>query len=605
MRLVTAEVLRDFNLNGAKYYPGSKITADESVIVSLGSAVDYSAKDNITYVDSYGAVGDGVSNDSAALQLASDYAGVGGSVVLTPGKTYLIDRKITLLAKQKLIGYGAKIKRRNQIVTTSSATVTHGSTSVVVADVTGFEVGQLIGLYVDATHYTTSNSRIASIDTATNTISVMNSAFSLFGGSSCVNPYVFLSFDAIHTAEGCEILGLTVDGNKSNWSYYRWEITTDIKAIGSNNTIRDVIIDSSPGESIQETGSGNYASTGNVFDANTITNINGNGIHLSGSQGTRITDSTIYNTNLQGTTVGHNGGCITVSNGARDYLVSGCRLELGRTGVGEIDSADNSRLRIVNNDILNMSTYMIEARGFNQSISDISILGNRFYNDTAPAAADLIPIDISDTGSGTASRISINNNQFFNASINLTKVSNACVMGNVMDMTYQATDTYHNSIEITTGTDVVIAGNTTKYGNTAISMNGNLTNVNVFGNVISKPHYYGIFGIGSTNRNLSFIGNSIDMDNNVNSSAQAMTVGANSVTRNNNVTITAGHSCIRVNGVANAVVQNNTARSYAANKTIRVETGSTGYVVTDNQVTHSILDTPAVGVRVANNDIIV
>lgn len=54
-----------------------------------------------------------------------------------------------------------------------------------------------------------------------------------------------------------------------------------------------------------------------------------------------------------------------------------------------------------------------------------------------------------------------------------------------------------------------------------------------------------------------------------------------------------------------AVVQNNTARSYAANKTIRVETGSTGYVVTDNQVTHSILDTPAVGVRVANNDIIV
>lgn len=64
MRLVTAKVTRDCFLNGVKYVPGSSITADHSVIVSLGSAVDYSAKDNITYVDSYGAAGDGITNDS-------------------------------------------------------------------------------------------------------------------------------------------------------------------------------------------------------------------------------------------------------------------------------------------------------------------------------------------------------------------------------------------------------------------------------------------------------------------------------------------------------------------------------------------------------------
>ncbi|GKS69936.1 hypothetical protein W03_19400 [Nitrosomonas sp. PY1] len=542
--------------------------------------------------------------DSTTIQNAINSAGVGGIINLTPGKTYLVDRKIQLLPKQKIFGYGAIVKRINQIITTSSATITNGATSIVVANVTGFEVGQQIGLYVDSTHYTTSNSKIASIDTATKTISVMGASFTLAGGLNCVSPKVFLSFDTIFTADGCEIFGLTLNGNRSNWSYYRWEIASEIHAAHSNNTIRDVTIDAAPGEAIQETGSGNYASIGNVFDANTITNCNGNGIHLSGSQGTRITNNYIYNTNIQGSVVGHSGGSITVSNGARDYLIQGNRLELGRAGVGEIDSVDNSRFRIVDNDIINMSTYMIEARGPNRSITDITVADNRFYNDTPLAASDLIAVDVSDTGSGTATRINISNNQFYNAGINLSRVSDVVVTGNVMAMVYQASDTYHNPIKISTATDTIVNGNTIKYGYASISLNGNLTNVSILGNVLSKPYYYGIFGVGSANSNLSFTANNISMDNNVSNSAQGMTLGANAVARNNNIMMTKGHSGIRVNGVANAIVQNNTVRSYAANKTIRIETGSTGYIVSENQVNYAVSDIPAVGIRVSNNDIV-
>ena len=73
----------------------------------------------------------------------------------------------------------------------------------------------------------------------------------------------------------------------------------------------------------------------------------------------------------------------------------------------------------------------------------------------------------------------------------------------------------------------------------------------------------------------------------------------------NNIKMTAGHSCLRINAQPNVIIQGNTCRTFAAGKSIRVEAGSTGYVVADNQITHAVLDTPAVGVRVANNDIIV
>ena len=54
------------------------------------------------------------------------------------------------------------------------------------------------------------------------------------------------------------------------------------------------------------------------------------------------------------------------------------------------------------------------------------------------------------------------------------------------------------------------------------------------------------------------------------------------------------------------VARGNVVRgSYTWGTTIKVDTGATGYVITDNAVNKAIVDTPAVGVRVANNDVIV
>lgn len=426
-----------------------------------------------TSIDSFGAVGNGVTVDSLAIQNAISAAGVNGTLVFTPGKSYLVDRIMQLLPGQTILAYGAQIKRQQQFVTTSSATIVQGATSVVVASVTGFAVGQQIALLTDATHYATSNSTINAIDSGTNTISVVGSAFNLLDGLSCVAPSVFLSFDVFRTAAGCKIYGLEFDGNKANWGFYRWELTNEIHAYQGSNTIEDCFFANAPGEVIQESGFSNFASLGNSFRSNHIEFANGNGIHLSGSTGTRVVGNFITDTNLQGATIGHNGGSITVSNGVVDYLIDGNRLANGRSGVGEISSADNSGYIITNNHIKNMSTYMIESRGFNAAITDINISGNTFYNDTAPAAAVLINVNLEDTGTSTLSRLVIANNEFFNTGCHISKAKGVSAIGNSFTTTYQASDTFHNAFTLGDLSEASIVGNSTKNGNAGITLNDN------------------------------------------------------------------------------------------------------------------------------------
>lgn len=556
-------------------------------------------------VDYYGAAGDGVTVDSSAIALAVAAAGVNGVLRFTPNKTYLVDRSIVLLGGQTLIGFGATVKRKAQTTTTTTTGITTASTSsVTVSAGTGanFSVGQTISASNGA-NYCNQNITIQSI---VGDVITTSTTFYLSGGSPWSGTTtIALSFHTITTAAGCSIYGLSIDGNKANWSLNRWEITNEILAVGANQVIEHVSINNAPGEAIMETGAGNFADAGNKYKNNTITNCNGNGFHLSASNGVQVVGNYIYNTNIDGATVGHNGGCITLSNGIKDALISGNHLDTGRSGVGQVDSSDNSLISIVGNTVHNMSAYMLELRGYDANVTDILVTGNRFYNDTAPAAGSLINVAIEDTHVGSISRISVTANNFYNAGLVCGAIVGCSITGNLFENTYQANDTYHNAIVLTKGTHIAIFGNVIKYGNAGITLNGNLTGVTVSGNNCSLQYYYGIYAVGSTNSNVMLSNNSVVQDNNVNGSAQAFVIGPNSVAKNNNINITAGYCGLRVNGVANAVVQGNTVRASGAGKTIRVETGSTGYVVTENTVNYAVVDTPGVGVRVANNDVIV
>lgn len=548
-------------------------------------------------------VGDGANSDHEAFAAAIDAAGVGGVIALMPGAKYVLDRRIILPTGLRLVGNGAVIKRPAQRITSTTSVITSGSTNqIVVADPSIFEVGQQINV-AQGVNYGTQNVTIIDINGSliTTATSFVLSAGSPWSGTT----QVFTAYDMISTSPYCTLQELEFDGNKANWAYARWENVSEVKALGERNVVLDCYIHDAPGEAITETASANFANFGNQYKGNLITGINGNGIHLSGSRGAQVIGNHIRNTNLQGASVGHNGGCVTISNGVVDLLVANNHLESGRAGVGQVDSSDNSRISITGNTVVNMSAWMLELRGYDANVTDVSVTGNRFHNDTAPAAAGLIAVDITDTNVGSISRVNVSANQFFNAGLKVGRLHSAAISGNCFETAYQAADTFHDSIRAATLTAVAITGNTTKNGNAGIALTGNLTDVVVTGNSLNKPYYYGIFAQGATNLNVLVANNGVSMDNNVNSSARGIVVGANVAARGNNINMIAGFCGIRVEGVANAVVQGNTVRGAGAGKSIRVETGSTGYVVVDNQVSHAVTDTPAVGVRVANNDVIV
>jgi hypothetical protein len=563
---------------------------------------------DIINVADFGAVGDGTTNDSAALLAAITAAGTNGSINLTAGKTYLVDRRIKLLSGQTLIGYGATIKRRAQIISTTTTSITSGSTNVITLASGGgalFSVGQSIDVY-NGSNYGTQNVTISSIvgDVVTTASSFVLSAGSPFTGTTTV----VLSFDTLATTDLSNIFGVTIDGNKSNWSYYHWEVTAEI-GVGmtvGKTTIRDCIINNAAGEGILDHSDG--SAIGNKYVNNVITNTNGNGIHLSGCVGTIVSNNYIYNTNIQGTAMGHDGGGICISALVSDYIISNNFVSTGRCGVGQIDQSDNSAFVIAGNTFRDMTAYMLEIRGFNAAIVDGLVANNRFYNTTAPAAAAMICVSIEDTNTLDIGRFVVSGNQFHNAGLIVSRTTNLSITGNSFEVDYQASDTYHSHIYFnSTVSNITVSGNSTRYGISGVAINtGTNSNINIIGNSIEKPYYYGVYdGTGGTAITIS--NNNINMDNNVNtgSASAILTFGPNTVIKNNNIKMTAGYCGIRVYGTANTMVQCNTVRGAAAGKTIRVETGSTGYVVGENQINYAVTDVPAVGVRVSNNDIIV
>lgn len=218
----------------------------------------------------------------------------------------------------------------------------------------------------------------------------------------------------------------------------------------------------------------------------------------------------------------------------------------------------------------------------------------------------MVSVCIGDTNTNDFCRLAVTGNQLHNSGVLIERSTGITVTGNSFGVDYQESDLYHKHIIIDNCVGIVVSGNSTIFGNTGITLVGVNSNLNIVGNSIEKPYYYGIYDVGGTVINIAE--NTINMDTNVNFSSQAIcadtTTGAGSTIKGNNIQMAAGYAGIRINGVANSVVRGNTVRCSGAGKSIRIETGSAGYVVAENQVNYAIVDTPSAGIRVANNDVI-
>lgn len=153
-----------------------------------------------------------------------------------------------------------------------------------------------------------------------------------------------------------------------------------------------------------------------------------------------------------------------------------------------------------------------------------------------------------------------------------------------------------------------ICGNTVEYGNNGIrGQTSGGDGVLIDHNILVNQYADGINMRNNASYTGSTISNNIIRQSLTGSSLVGITPGSGQSVTGNSVHFsgTGYRRGIRVNASANNVVKNNTVRVPAAETTLEIAAGSTGYVVTDNPVNKAIVDAAAVGIRVANNDVIV
>ena len=377
----------------------------------------------------FGAVGDGIADDTQALQAAFDGAGIGGTVVFSPGSVYRTSAAIRMLEQQTLSGYGATLVRCDEITaeTTSAVSRLAGSNPslavVTVDDASRFAVGMDVAIFNEST-FSRRNHRIVAI--SGNTLHLLASLEDITTYTAAFRPgsTIVTSFNQLEAIAGPEIniLGLTLDGNAvHNTALRKWVLHSAIRVRSDNGLVRGVSIFDAQADAII-VGGDNI-----LVDGNRIDTAAGNGIHLSGGDGIRITNNDILNTNLGSSSIGHVGGCIEYSSLVPNSVITGNLLRNGRAGIAGFDTPHPDGATITNNTIINAREMALDAYSTYHTIQGSMVFADNYILDSVKLA--LYNINIDATGSERP-EVCITGNTVVNTRIEITNSRAITLSGN-------------------------------------------------------------------------------------------------------------------------------------------------------------------------------
>ncbi len=590
--------------------------------------------------EDFGAVGDGVTDDTLALR---NTVNSNQDIVLTTGKTYLVNGRITLKPGQKLNGNHATLKKGVQpAALTTSTPITANKTKTVTTDTppTGYVVGMNIAFsqgnqanLVEYTSLSTNNEdlRITKIDG--NVITLQNAPNATLSGTTDIHA----TYSTLRLMDGCSVTDLTIDGNRANWFWARWEITHEILITGNGCTVQNCHIQNAPGEGIVIYGTGN-----SVRDTQ-LNDLNGNGIHFTGTVHTVVDNVQVSNTNAV-LAVGHQNGCVIASDNVDDTYIAHCTLSNGLTGIGSFDSPDNSNSTFTANSIYSCGAGIDVKKGANNSIitnnriyncatrtSGISVqlevvgaaqvMGNQCYNcgilvSSRFSTSNQVPTGVQCTNNhiengdlyvGSINKSSVSQNTIVQGELNIVQSCDSVdISGNSIDNTGNTT---LNGIEVqaTNVTNLTIQGNNIAGGSIGILYgHPNQTNLSVRNNLCSGQLTTGIFSL----RDNTAIGNTIQGNQVVNSlpsttawegivsgCPQAL-IGQNQISSRNGLT---AHYGIRVVNSPSVVDSNQVLGSYDS-AAVRVTATCIGAIVKNNTLNAGIVDN-GTGTVLINNTI--
>lgn len=569
----------------------------------LAGAVSRQITDKFTdslSVADFGAVGNGVTDDTLAIRKAITAAGVNGVLQFKAGKTYLISGRLAPQAGQTLLGYGSCIKRCNSASSATSTAISTGqsSVSITVAYASGFRVGMDVTVF-NGSSYDPNPHTITAINGNALTVSTSFSVAFPSGGTvvSCTSMIYSNAADV-------QLIGLEFDGNRDNNTVLaRWEIYNAVRLAGARALVRDCYIHDEVSEGMYVGGDGV------VIADNHVINCGGNGIHFSGSAGLKCTGNFVKNCNLLGTAPGHADGCIIFSNMTEYAHIIGNYCENGICGVGSIDSDDNSSVVIHGNVIRNCTTTAIEGIVPSLRVGSLSIIGNLIF--------DSVKIALLNTG-GTYTTTSgvyncvVSGNVLKNTGIEVVAAMSIILSNNVIDM--PATTTGY-AVGLSNVVGVSVTGNTIVGGMYGISLSGSSSARVAISNNNLLNQYWRAISVTSPHSGVavSIDSNTIAVESTYTTKSDygAIVPQNKTTVRGNNINIqaTTTQACILcpngATGVDGAIVQGNVIRhGSGVPYAIRIGGGAQNNFVVGNFVQTAVSNASAATNTVESNYVI-
>ena len=369
-------------------------------------AFDEKINNKVLTVKDFGAVGDGETDDTTALEYAYKYCYENHIPVIFEEGTYIIRRSLPLRSNMEIYGLGnAILKKKTSATTRLTQQLNENGTTIYVASTSGFEVGDQITISAEATTYVAAKEctvgYITEINAGSGTITFVSAYDEIKHGAiknhetGCyvTNSIALMrSWGMKYNAENVYIHDMTLNSNRVNGEFGEWlndtihidsctgtrhDIVYDKPA--RNLTCRNLTILNSPFDGISDQSYG-----GALIENCKISNCYMHGIHF----GSDYSGASVMNNEIK-TCV--NGAGIFWCQNVGEVIVESNRIIQCNKGCSDYEYGTSAQNAIINGNVFdNITSYVFDFSRTTENFMGKIIISNNIIKNCNTTVANLL-----------------------------------------------------------------------------------------------------------------------------------------------------------------------------------------------------------------------